>query len=1002
MAPKAKANVNGKASAPPPQPQQPKPPKDDKPQTPAQPKQPSQAQPKQAAASKPTEANAKAAPKAEGQPKAQAKQQPQAKQQAQPKASSSGSKAEQPQPKAAQAKQAPAGKAEAAPKAASKAASKAQPKQQAQQAQPQQHAQPKGQAAPKAKSQPAPAAPVEQTMTDDGFGEVARRRKRRNNKKAAETFNEDPTEAGPAEDHQEENYSEEVMAMMAVEKSQWEAKFKATTDSLRKDIDSIAEVGEAGSQTDVAQQKAAIGKASEEIEKALKAGKVSRPKRLNTGMIIQSMEELFQKCNKSEASNIPEELRKDMLEDLEGELKTVMAWEAYKDFQGQLNELKAVLEKKLKVNDDLASKVRTGNNQRRMMVRVAAVKGVEGLDAEQITTLPLDIDAQVAVLPWLYKRYEKQYGVVIDRAQQGKGLLARGLKSDVEAAAAALKAVDVSANKSLNVTDRQAAQVMGAQQSNARKIEETFKGVYLHSEQNKITIYGSKTQVPLCVKHLEGIISETAAPPQHQQMGVKELTIDKDRARALIGLNGRKVKDLEAETGTSIKVSKPSSEENDNTTVRISGEKAKVEGARQKIESFLRSLEGVLVPVPMEIILRLYDNGTQRPGKGAGKGGKGAKNGARQEIVASPEAASKFSALRETPGLTVSRKADGIHLLGTKDVVAKSKETLEECLKEATNTPMILTLSFAQGRLWTQERCDTISASSGAEVKILRRQAEVSLEVSGTQEQKAAAETAVNEVNEAHNEVLTHPVSIDTRSLTSRHGERIQEIERSCDVSITMDRKAQAVKIHGSKETTESAKDMIEKLLAEAPKDHMITMEIDPAVAAAVIGKGGVTVRDIKSRAGCTDLQVNGNQVVITGTTEEAVEKARTLVQEVLQKKATQSEERERGKGKGEGRGDGERPPRGEREPRGDREARDNGREHRERDPPNGEKSHAANGSSEAAASSSNHGPSKQWKSEAKVQKSFECQDQDFPTLGGGESNGSKVAQRPMGAWAST
>mmetsp|Transcript_37696 Transcript_37696/g.68699 ORF Transcript_37696/g.68699 Transcript_37696/m.68699 type:complete len:913 (+) Transcript_37696:76-2814(+) len=831
MAPKAKA-LNGKAPAPQ-QTQQQSPPQQKQPQ--AQPKQQAP-QPKQQPASKAAAEAPAGAPAAKAASKAQPKQQTQQAQAKQPP-----SKAAEPTPpKAAQPKQqaAPA-KAEGA---APKAASKAQPKSQPQQAQPKQPASKAAQAKPP----PVAAAPaaVEPVVADDGFGEVARRKKRRNNKKAAETFAEDPGEMSPPEDRQEENCSEEVMAMMALEKSRLEASLKATTDVLRKEIEAIPEVADGGTVNDVDKQRKAIDRAVQEIEKALLANKVSRPKRTNTRLIMQQMEE-FQKC-KTASSNISEETRKEMLKDAEDTLKQVMSWEAYKDFQAQLNELKASCEKRLKVNDDVASKVRSGNSQRKMVQRVAAVKGVEGLDADKIVSTPLELDAQVATLPWLLKRFEKSHGVVIDRVEkQGSKLLARGLKADVDAAVAALKAVDCSVNKALSVTDRQAAQVMGAQQSNARKIEEMFKGVYLHSEQNKVTVFGSKTQVPLCVKHLEGIIAEQTTAPQQPQTTVKEMSIDKDRARALIGLHGSKVKDLEAETGTQIKVNKPAAEENDTVPVKISGEKSKVATAGQRIEAFLKSLEGLLVPATLEVINRLYDTGGKS--KGGGKGGKSSKNSWRGDYAQPSEVASKFAALRETPGLTVTRKADGIHLLGTKDVVSKSKETLEDCLKEASNTPLMVSLTFPQGRLWTSERCASTSASSGAQVKIVKRVREVLLEVSGTQEQKDAAEAAINEVNEAHQEVLTHSVTIDIRSLTGKYGERIQEIERSCDVAITMDKRNQAVKIHGSKESTEQAKEQIEKFLAEVPPEETAeTAETEqPSQAAPSNGtKHGSTARD--------------------------------------------------------------------------------------------------------------------------------------------------------------
>merc|ERR1740129_2093849 len=168
--------------------------------------------------------------------------------------------------------------------------------------------------------------------------------------------------------------------------------------------------------------------------------------------------------------------------------------------------------------------------------------------------------------------------------------------------------------------------------------------------------------------------------------------------------------------------------------------------------AFLAGLAVCLVEAEAEVVSRLYD-GAIRKGKGKGR------------TKGHVEGSSKFGELREISGLTVVRKTkpSGVLLVGDKEDVAKWKGVLQECLRDAGTMPEAVPVLHEQAYLWTTERLDAVKESSGAkEVRLARRPREAAVEVVGTDEQKE-------------------------------------------EVSIVVDRKVQAVRILGAKESVEDA-----------------------------------------------------------------------------------------------------------------------------------------------------------------------------------------------------
>merc|ERR1719401_383826 len=123
---------------------------------------------------------------------------------------------------------------------------------------------------------------------------------------------------------------------------------------------------------------------------------------------------------------------------------------------------------------------------------------------------------------------------------------------------------------------------MGAQQANARKLEQDFKGVFIHSDRNQVTVYGPPKEVTKCFKHIETLLPEDSPSQQAAATTASPvMTIDKDRARALIGAGGSNIQRIETDTNTSIKVNILKKDDEDSpATVKVTGDKANADKAR--------------------------------------------------------------------------------------------------------------------------------------------------------------------------------------------------------------------------------------------------------------------------------------------------------------------------------------------------------------------------------------------------------------------------------------
>jgi len=244
------------------------------------------------------------------------------------------------------------------------------------------------------------------------------------------------------------------------------------------------------------------------------------------------------------------------------------------------------------------------------------------------------------------------------------------------------------------------------------------------------------------------------------------------------------------------------------------------------------------------------------------------------------------------------KKANGVQLVGEKKEVAKWKVVLEECLREAGTVPFAVKLSFEQGRLFTQERLDSVKASSEAQ-KVLKssRNRETVIEITGSDEQKEKAKTAIQEINDKLSFTATiEDVSESSkRYLTGKGITRLREVEKKHDVFVSVDRKSEAgIKIVGEADNVAAAKELLEQVISSSAS---ITKEINIEwdEGRVVIGKSGATVNHIRRESGLDSLKVEEDEEkkkVVLRASQEACDAAEQMIKEALQKDKERAAER--------------------------------------------------------------------------------------------------------------
>lgn len=863
---------------------------------------------------------------AEPKPEAKAKAKADAKAKAEPKVKADAKAKASPKVQASEAPvAAPKAKPDAKAKADPKAKAKAEPKAKSQKwseltGDAKAKAQPtaSGKASAKSKAKEAPPPPPVEEEANDGL-EVVKSRRRK--KKKAEEI---PPDQELIPDTTGAPNEQEIVDQKRI-RDEHDRRNNALSQKFEQDLNNLPAISATQSRDkvmkEVTEQKKALENIMNEISDTLKTVKIAKPKNTNVGAIMQQMRDM--KLAKT-GHMFSETTIQYMEADFQQNLSQALAFDSYRCFQAEAQQIREKCEARIQANEASLKTVKSRDNQRQVLNKIADAKGVkaEDIDEKDVVSQSVDLPTEVTALQFLYKRkFEKQYGVVIDRPEGSKGagkgssspppkgLVVRGLKAEVASCLEALRGLNLKEQKAVTgVTPKQASTIMGSQQANARKLEEDFKGVFVHREAgtSPIMLYGPPKEVAACYKSIQDNLPEETTSPdrepreQRDRPSVNVMQIDKDLAKCLIGANGVTISKFETDTSTTIKVSNhQGKDEETQATVRINGEKANQEKARSQITAFLATLSSILVEAEPETVSRLYDSAVPRKGKGKSKGsGKG--DGEK----GSGKGNSKFAELWNTSGLTCLKKAKGVQLVGAKADVTKWKAVLEESLKEAGTVPFAVRLTNDQARLWSQERLDGIKDSCGAEkVQKVSRGRDTSIEVSGTDDQKEKAQKSIEEINQklSSTETIEDVPESTKRYLTSqgKGNAQLREVEQKHDVCVSVGRKEQAVKITGAADSVVAAKTQLLQIISSVVSVTR-EIEIEWSQGRVVIGKNGSTVNSIRRDSGADSIKVEESEeqkkVVICGQ-KEAVDKACELIQEVLQKEEESVDKRKAGDG---------------------------------------------------------------------------------------------------------
>ena len=215
-----------------------------------------------------------------------------------------------------------------------------------------------------------------------------------------------------------------------------------------------------------------------------------------------------------------------------------------------------------------------------------------------------------------------------------------------------------------------------------------------------------------------------------------------------------------------------------------------------------------------------------------------------------------------------------------------------------------------------------ISRESGAYVQVETGGGKAVVKISGTDEARGKAKLLIDEiVNKAGGNA--EQIEIDPNMagfVIGSKGVVVQRIssESGANVQVDSSMGKATVSLRGSSEQISHAKSLVEKVIADAISNMPLreSVKVTRAQAGMLIGKGGARVKQLEQESGCTirfppqsesEDEDALREMQLTGP-EEAVKKARALVEELLAADARAEPPQRSEPGTGRSR------PRGERE----------------------------------------------------------------------------------------
>jgi rRNA processing protein Krr1/Pno1 len=556
-----------------------------------------------------------------------------------------------------------------------------------------------------------------------------------------------------------------------------------------------------------------------------------------------------------------------------------IAFQAYKKFCSDVEELKEEGAKTVKEVEQLAGNVAEQTRIQGNASRVAAMKGVPVDKLKPIIAQTLDIPPELTTVMFaphfLCRRFEKAHGVVIDQSGgkgKGKGKGAGipqirliGEEADCTAASQAIKATDVSYMQKVSIEGRRVGGIIGSGGEGLRKMEDKYK-IFLFSTRDEILGCGAQEKVQKAIKELDNMLADASVDSKED--------IPIDIAKYLINESGKAVRGFESETGALIKVNMP--QYGEVASVNIKGSKDSVEKATKKIKAFCLSTSTETVKADSEAIQRLF-------GQRSGKGG---------------DVATKFQEIKDKFEIAVVRKPDAIVLIGDKKKVTAAKKAVEEAVVRAAWTQDTFSLENREQARVVEGIITGIATQSGAEVTMRRagKGGDAWLEIYGSNTAKESAKSLLNAQLDKEARVRSLQVPVAAVSLfLAKGGQAIRDLEKSSGCSISLNRSDGSVTVLGPKGNLDKAETTIKNTADKFDKQqaNMTTeeMTIDADDVGLVVGKSGSTVKTITRTSGAEiTIARDSTTITISGSADQ-VQTAKKLITETIERKGPPEEE---------------------------------------------------------------------------------------------------------------
>eukprot|EP00746_Dinoflagellata_sp_MGD_P076363 gnl/MRDRNA2_/MRDRNA2_30759_c0_seq1.p1 gnl/MRDRNA2_/MRDRNA2_30759_c0~~gnl/MRDRNA2_/MRDRNA2_30759_c0_seq1.p1 ORF type:complete len:784 (-),score=284.10 gnl/MRDRNA2_/MRDRNA2_30759_c0_seq1:160-2511(-) len=607
--------------------------------------------------------------------------------------------------------------------------------------------------------------------------------------------------------------------------------------------------------------------------------------------IQASREEMSSKERKNDAEGA------DFEKDLKDKLEKAKTFELYTALKGKLSTMKSTLEEKIKAaekmkaaeKDSAAAKDSKGKgkgkgepqekkeiNLEAVLRRLATIQGkkvedLEGVDVHSETMeLKSDVMSYLFTQPYNISRlFEQSHQVMVQGNRtkgSGKGSVPKDLTisgtsaADVGKVAKALKDLDLSTKKSLEMDGRAISNVFGPGGSKAREIEKEFPGLYMAQNKNELILVGPAKQVDAAYSKVEMMASTGAAI-------LAKVTADTDKCKAIM----KSLVGIEQATNTKIKVSHLT----DNSQLQIRGNtKDEVEASKAKLEKALNDLKSEYLQGTAGGITKLYKSGGS-----------------------APEIARKFQEIRNNPDYTILKKGDGLQIISTAANVKKIKGELSDLLVKASFEPLKMKIHREQVRIFSKkETIEAIQSKSGAEVKVLRG-GEPSVLILGDEKAKEKAKAEIQELITSEGTVKNVSLDEDVcRQLLVSNGAMIKDLEKKFSVSLSLDKQNHSLSVFGAEKGVESAVEELQTFQGQVSKDAASAISKEVPVASEhmglVIGQKGSTLRRIREACKVKITVDDENSSVTIKGPENLVAKAEIMIAEAIKADGAEPEKK--------------------------------------------------------------------------------------------------------------